>query len=247
MFREAEHGRLFHNVSKQIEKVILSGVLKPGDRLPPERELRETFKIGRPTLREALRVLEQKGLVEIRVGAKGGAYVKKTGVEQIADGLVLLIRRNQVSLRHLYEFRESVEDTIAGLATERGTDADFNRLTRLLEELGQLADASHKEALDAFYNVESRLHIELANISRNPIYQWVMSAVNYNYSHLLPNEEHDLQAIYLEWCQILKAMKNREVTKVQGMIKTHVIKYSIFVRDAGQRQGKSLSDIILDL
>lgn len=247
MFHEAEQGRLFQNVSEQIEKVILSGILKPGDRLPPERELRETFKIGRPTLREALRVLEQKGLVEIRIGAKGGAFVKKTGVEQIAAGLLLLIRSNQVSLRHLYEFRESVEDTIAGLATERASEEDFDRLTGILEELHNLIDASHMEALDAFYDAESRLHIELAKITRNPIYQWVISAVNYNYSHLLPNEEHDLKRIYWEWCQIIKAMKRREVTKVQGMIKTHVVKYGTFVREAGQRQGKALSDIILDL
>jgi len=160
---------------------------------------------------------------------------------------VLLIRRNQVSLRHLYEFRESVEDTIAGLATERMTADDFGRLSELLEELRRLVDASHKEALDAFYNTESLLHVELAKISRNPIYQWVMSAVNYNYSHLLPTKEHDLEAIYSEWCQILQAMEQREVTRVQGMIKAHVIKYSTFVQKAGQREGKSLSDIILDL
>lgn len=152
-----------------------------------------------------------------------------------------------MSLRHLYEFRESVEDTIAGLATERATEEDFDRLAGILEELHHLIDASHMEALDAFYDAESRLHIELAKITRNPIYQWVISAVNYNYSHLLPNEEHDLERIYWEWCQIIKAMKRREVTKVQGMIKAHVVKYGTFVREAGQRQGKSLSDIILDL
>jgi GntR family transcriptional repressor for pyruvate dehydrogenase complex len=78
MFEQVQQNRIFQDVTRQIEEAILSRQLKAGDRLPSERELQETFRVSRGTLREALRVLEQKGLVTIKTGAKGGAVVRES-------------------------------------------------------------------------------------------------------------------------------------------------------------------------
>ena len=71
MFQKARKNRIYQDVVDQIEEAILDGKLKVGDILPPERALMERFETSRGTLREALRVLEQKGLIEIRLGKNG--------------------------------------------------------------------------------------------------------------------------------------------------------------------------------
>ena len=72
MFRAAKQSRIFQDIVDQIQEAILDGRFKAGDMLPSERELKEMFQTSRGTLREALRVLEQKGLIEIKLGVGGG-------------------------------------------------------------------------------------------------------------------------------------------------------------------------------
>ena len=84
LFRKAKQSRIFQDVVDQIQGAILDGQIKPGDKLPAERELGEMLGTSRGTLREALRVLEQKGLIEIRLGVGGGAIVKDPSDERIA-------------------------------------------------------------------------------------------------------------------------------------------------------------------
>jgi DNA-binding FadR family transcriptional regulator len=77
IFTQAKQNRIFEDVIRQVQDAILDGVLKPGDKLPAERELKEMLDVSRGTLREALRVLEIKGLITIKTGVNGGAIVRK--------------------------------------------------------------------------------------------------------------------------------------------------------------------------
>lgn len=249
MFRTAKQTQVFQDVLDQIEEVILSGQVGPGDKLPPERELREAMDISRPTLREALRVLEEKGLIEIRVGVKGGAFIKTVGVDQITGGLGLLIRQQKVSLGHLYEFREGVEGNAAGLATER---ADQAQLAELEAGIAKAAARLPKEggSWDPFYEAESRLHLIVARMSGNPIYEWVLSAIHtgiHTYTHLLPHTRQDLEMLVLDWQTIHQAMQNRQVTKVQTLTTAHAARSNAHVRAAGQIQGQQISNIMLEI
>jgi len=79
MFSPVQIGRAGEDIALQIEAAILEERILPGERLPSERELQVQFKTGRGVIREAIRALKQKGLIEIRKGGKGGAYVKKSG------------------------------------------------------------------------------------------------------------------------------------------------------------------------
>ena len=105
MFRQARQSRIFEDVIDQIQEAILTGELSVGDKLPAERNLKEMFRTSRGTLREALRVLEQKGLITIKTGTNGGAIVKCPTTDQITESLTLLLRYEKVSLRDLAEFR----------------------------------------------------------------------------------------------------------------------------------------------
>src|SRR5512136_795361 len=113
MFQTARPTKIFQDVVAQIEEAILTGRIKTGQTLPSERDLKETFQISRGTLREALRVLEQKGLIEIRLGVGGGSVVRDVDAGRVTESLGLLIRSQKVSLHHLAEFREAVEGNIA--------------------------------------------------------------------------------------------------------------------------------------
>ncbi len=122
-FKKAKQNRIFQDVVDQVQVAILDGRIGAGERLPAERELCEMFQTSRGTLREALRILEQKSLIEIRLGVNGGAYVKDANAELMAENLAMLIRSQTISLSHLAEFREGVEGSVAGLAAQRASSS----------------------------------------------------------------------------------------------------------------------------
>ena len=133
-FKKLKQNRIFHGVVDQIQEAIIDGSLQPGDQLPSELKLKDMFETSRGTVREALRTLEQKGLIEIKTGVGGGPVVKGVNTQKIAEDLDLLIQYQKVTHEHLAEFREGVEGIVAGLAAERATLNDIARLKALLSE-----------------------------------------------------------------------------------------------------------------
>jgi len=97
MFKKAKQNRVFQDVVEQIQDAILSGELEPGAKLPAERELKEMFNTSRGTLREALRVLEQKGLIQIKLGVAGGAIVKQIDTDPMAESLATSLAPASIS------------------------------------------------------------------------------------------------------------------------------------------------------
>jgi DNA-binding FadR family transcriptional regulator len=129
MFKQAKQNRTFEDIILQIQHAILQGNLKEGDKLPSERNLRETFKVSRGTLREALRALEQKGLIVIKTGVQGGAIVCPVDNKLMSENLDLLLQRQKISLRELAEFREEVEGLVAVKAAEKAKNRDIKQLS----------------------------------------------------------------------------------------------------------------------
>ena len=134
MFKKAKQNRVFQDVVEQIQDAIIKGKLKPGARLPAERELKDLFNTSRGTLREALRVLEQKGLIEIKLGVSGGAIVKRIDAEPIVESLALLIRSGEVSIEHLSEFRIKIEGSLVELAAMRATKEEIAELETMFNQ-----------------------------------------------------------------------------------------------------------------
>ncbi len=165
MFRKTKTNRIFEDLVEQIEKAILEGRLKAGDKLPPQRELVETFQTSRASLREALRVLEQKGLIDIKLGVAGGATVRSPDTDQVSESLALLIRHKKVSLDEIAEFREGVEGIVAALATERAKKRDIERLKKLLAEAEKYLKKgipAWKDSLEA----DKKIHFAIAKIAK---------------------------------------------------------------------------------
>ena len=171
MFREASQNRIFQDVVNQIQDAILDGRLKNGDILPPERELKEMFNTSRGTLREALRVLEERGLIEIRLGVRGGSIVKTLTTQHASQTLALLIRSQMVSIKQLSEFREGIEGTVASMAAQRADSADKKQLNTLLQKAREIVEQEPVDR-ESFIESDRRIHLELANISRNSLLVW---------------------------------------------------------------------------
>ena len=168
-FKKYKPGRIFQNVVEQIQQTIMDGTLKPGDTLPSEMKLKEMFETSRGTVREALRVLEQKGLVDIRIGAGGGAVVKAVGPEKVTETLSLLLQCRKLSLEDVAEFREGVEGAVAALAAEKARPEDIARLEETLARIEALLEEP-EGFMEAFIAVDIEMHVLLAEIAANPIY-----------------------------------------------------------------------------
>ena len=118
----------------QIRDAILSGQIKPGDRLASEKELMEQFEVSKATMREALRVLEVLGLIEVRKGTAGGAFVAKVGMKTTIHSLINFIHFQPVSIREITMLRYLIEPSVAQVAAIRITDEDVQNLKEIIGE-----------------------------------------------------------------------------------------------------------------
>ena len=126
-------GRISEVIVEQVRLLIRQGQLLAGDRLPSERELCERFGVSRVTVREALRVLEANGLVEIRVGARGGAFVTAPSSRLVGEGIADLISLATLTAGEVTEARQVFELGIVGLVCERATDEDIAALYEICD------------------------------------------------------------------------------------------------------------------
>jgi GntR family transcriptional repressor for pyruvate dehydrogenase complex len=143
--------RIYAEIVRQIRSLIADGRLKSGDRLPPERDLADRFRVSRTSVREALRALESTGLIEIRAG--DGAFVREVSVESLIEPLALVILTQREAVSELYEARRVLEPPIAGLAARRATSEELGEMARILDaQARELAAGRTGLAQDAAFH-----------------------------------------------------------------------------------------------
>jgi GntR family transcriptional regulator, transcriptional repressor for pyruvate dehydrogenase complex len=233
MFQTARSTKVFQDVVAQIEEAILAGRIQTGQTLPSERELKQTFGISRGTLREALRVLEQKGLIEIRLGVGGGSVVRAVDAGRITESLGLLIRSQKVSLQHLAEFREAVEGSIAAQAAERRSAFDVCKLKDLIDTArGCLQDGRRQR--DEFLEVDKQIHMTIAAITGNPIYQSVLSSIHDNihryYDRYLSMEDRELLENFRDLCEVVDAIDRGAADDARRLAREHVRRFNGYMQ-----------------
>lgn len=151
MFTKINHARTADAVVDQIEGLILAGVLRPGDRLPAERELGELVDVSRPILRGALKTLEARGLIVSRQG--GGTFVADLIGTVFSEPVVALIARHPAAIEDYLDFRRDIEGLAAARAAERATAADRDLLTHIVEAMAE-AYAAGDSVTEAKLDVE---------------------------------------------------------------------------------------------
>ncbi len=229
LFRTAKQNRIFQDVVEQIQNAIIDGRIKVGEKLPAERELKEMLRTSRSTLREALRVLEQKGLIKMKLGMGGGAIVKAVSSDKISESLDLLIRSQKVSLNHIAEFRERVEGSVAAIAAQRATKDHIKKLKQLLEA-ARACDQS-----EAFLFADKAFHLYLAEITGNPLYIAILKIIHDNiiryYDMFLTMEERERRENLADLEQIVSAIETGDAGKASDLVHAHVSRFNCYMEE----------------
>jgi DNA-binding FadR family transcriptional regulator len=176
MFDPVRTRRTFEEAVEQIADRVRLGELRAGDRLPSERDLAKLMQISRPTVREAIRVLADAGVVAVKSGAGGGIFVASEIApasllaresEERVDGIVVVL-----------EARRAIEPQVAVLAGIHGTEEDFAAMARTIEHQRALLDdggvLAHE---DRFLGLERQFHLAMARASGNPRLARIMRAL----------------------------------------------------------------------
>jgi GntR family transcriptional repressor for pyruvate dehydrogenase complex len=145
-FRPIHTRRAFEEICQRIREQLALGVLKPGDKLPPERDLAQQLGVSRNVLREALRSLEMAGVLRLQKGVKGGAFIREGDTSRMNGVMQDMLSLGTISVRELSEARIHVIDLVVRLACANARQADFQALeanierTELATREGRLLD-----------------------------------------------------------------------------------------------------------
>ncbi|MEE1801130.1 FadR/GntR family transcriptional regulator [Streptomyces sp. NPDC101062] len=175
LFKELARTRSVDDVVAQLRHAVLSGRVPDGERLPSERELAEAFGVSRATVREAIRVLEASGIVQVRLGAHGGAFATKPGPGVMGLALSSLLTLQATTEAELAEFRFAFEQDNAELAARRITDEQRGTLAELLA--AARAAKRWKETEQVDFAVHELLAVASGNSVRVAISQGIHDAV----------------------------------------------------------------------
>jgi len=167
-----QYERLCEQVARQIQNLILEGRWPEGYQLPPERELAEKFGVSRTVIREAIKVLSARGLVEVIPGR--GTFVTSLDMKAVSLYMSLLVKARSASLLQFHEIRSALEVAAAGAAAERATPDELIQLREIVEQIDRCLAADAKEE---FIQADVHFHAMLADASHNPLFQAVLDPI----------------------------------------------------------------------
>lgn len=163
-FKRAKPAKAAQVVAQQIKEAVLSGKLAIGDKLPGERNLIEQFGYSRSVVREALRLLEDDGLIKLQAGRNGGAVVKSPDSSQIMSKFDLLLRLQSTGIQEVAEAQRLIEPLVVQLAIKRATAKDLSAVRRTIELIE--ADPGNVELVRTQSN---KFHILLGEATKNNV------------------------------------------------------------------------------
>jgi GntR family transcriptional repressor for pyruvate dehydrogenase complex len=171
MYLPIQTERIYQQIVEQIEQRFVSGELKVGDQLPSERELAEQFAVSRIAVREAVKALREKGLVEIRPGR--GTFITNGTEGVVRHSLGLLMKIGSVGASpNLVEVREILEPEIAALAATRIDEEQIVTMTRAVGLMNMALDD-----VEVFVEADLDFHLALAQATQNPIIPILMNSI----------------------------------------------------------------------
>ncbi len=164
--------RLSDQVQHHLKQAILDGKFKPGDKLPPESQIADMFKVSKVTTREALREMETEGLIEKRRGIHGGSFVAQPGSEKIGQVVINYYRFGGLTPEELVEFRQILEPSFVALAAERRTEEDLEAIKANIEEVEAAINQGKQNQTKAI-----EFHRLIAGACHNRLISAVMEAM----------------------------------------------------------------------
>ena len=235
LFQPVRTRRGFEAVCDRIREQLMSGELKPGDRLPGERELAEGYGIGRSAARDALRSLEVAGVVEARKGINGGFYIRKAGSSGLAQTMQDMVTLAQASIDSVTEARVEITCVAVRLACERATKEEFDAIQHDIDlhtDLFRVGQGSRNtRSVIEFYRL-------IAQATHNPLIVLMVDALSEVVRDLLarvdPRPNKQLMAMRQS---VLDLMRKREVQAASDAMADHLRKVSEYlVSESGKEE-----------
>lgn len=228
-------------VAQRIERLIVDGVLKAGQALPSERRLTEKLGVSRAALREGLKLLRARGVIETAHGK--GSFVTSLNTQQALTPLMHLLGSQPRTLYDLFEVRELLEAESAGLAAERGTAADFALITHRYNEMM----AAHQQGASpsAHARLDHAFHLAICEASHNPVLvhtlrsltDLLLSSVFASVNNLYHREPHK-KLIDKQHARLFSAVTGRQPTLARKIAGEHIRSVADGLRDIEQEEQR---------
>lgn len=209
--------RFTAQIATRIEALILGNRLRPGDKLPSERQLASSFGVSRPVIRESIKLLEERGLLESRNGR--GAFVTDPGYRTVSSSLSVACRMQDCGSDDLYEARWCMESCTARLAAERATEADISRMEAAIQVMDD-----HLDDLEGFMVGDTEFHTALAAATHNPLFVLMTRPLvemilklgykGFSYGHV--RERHQNHR------RLLECIKRRDAFRAEEAMQRHL-------------------------
>lgn len=214
--------RAFEEVCERIRERVASGHLKPGDKLPPERQLAEQLGVSRLAIREALRSLENAGLLELHRGPKGGAFIKGGGDDKLTQLMQDMLDLGTIPFADLTEARIFILDSVTRLACERATAEDLEALeanVRTNEEIFSSGDRELRiEKAGEFYHY-------LALATKNKVMMLVVTSLTDILRRALAKIElYPSKELILSRRRLMEQLRARNADKAAAEMRSHLEK-----------------------
>jgi DNA-binding FadR family transcriptional regulator len=215
--------RIHEAVADQIRQAIFSGLLTPGHKLLPEREMAERFQTSRLALREALRALEKEGMIVIKRGSGGGAFVADfdNALRALLDSLNTVVKLGQAKSAHLTEVRAILEPEITRLATIRATPANINAIEDVV-----LAQEKELQSGELSRKLDMEFHRRVAEAANNPVLNIVVNAVNESIRDAIFRSKRSMEMrarVVRYHRNILEALKSGDAARAKAVMTEHVV------------------------
>jgi len=221
MFKTARVNRISQNIVEQIRETIISGRLKPGDRLPSEKDLSVEFGVSKASLREALRALEALGMLEVKQGMGGGAFVTEVDLETARNNMFNYIFFQNPSIGEFTQLRTFIEPPVAEIAALKCTQADLDYLEDNLNRTREKMDS-----VPFYYELDTKFHHRIAQISGNRLICFVIDSLKNAIVQIKLQLELDRDfsiQVYKAHMRLFDALRKRDPEQARAEMHRHIV------------------------
>uniref|UniRef100_A0A1S2M6V8 GntR family transcriptional regulator n=1 Tax=Anaerobacillus isosaccharinicus TaxID=1532552 RepID=A0A1S2M6V8_9BACI len=222
LIKQVKPKKIYEIVAEQLTELILSGEVKPGDRLSSVQQLAEDFNVGRSAIREALSALKAMGYIEIRQGE--GTFVKKVDFDVVNQMIPHILQKDDI--RQLFEIRKFNETGAASLAAENRTSEDLLELESILVEMKKTEGDG-----DLGEKADMKFHMAIVKASKNDMLYRLMTTVSETMQEsmrearqlFLYSNEDKIKQLYDEHYAIFVAIKNKDSKLAYDKMLEHIV------------------------
>jgi len=242
MFKPIQTDRISNVVVDQIKDAVFQKKLKAGDKLPSERQLMDQFKTSRVTIREAIKTLEQFGILEIKRGIEGGAFIRDPNTKFVSNFLQDMFSMEKIKISDLTEARMAIEPFSVKLATERITEDSLEKVRQNIQEARECLDRKNKN--DARL-LDLEFHRLIAQASQNPVIFFmvdsIMDIMENNISSI-PLSAKPVERTNQYHEEIYAALRDRDVRRTEELMLRHIQEIHDALEALGKEDGQPGTD-----